>query len=262
MAINDNTVNLSQCTIPRTFGEAAILEESLIEARKLRKEILAQDPITSALRIFGQTIEGGETTDRLRAVSIQGKASEVSKPVAVLVHPILTAGLQVPLPRVETWGSADDRYYLAKGVSLSTASWTMNYAATELAQAEVAEKSSRTIWAEIAISRAATLADVVETVSGALSKQMRDISNPVDTTYRKLIRICEALSAPLSIADVSSGEGFGKSFANLVLQAGGQKGATAARLLHLAKNRDVPDFAGAPDTIRTCDLCLRRAVVV
>jgi hypothetical protein len=26
-----------------------------------------------------------------------------------------------------------------------------------------------------------------------------------------------------------------------------------------AKNRDVPDFASAPDTIRTCDLCLRRA---
>src|SRR5258707_9292045 len=24
------------------------------------------------------------------------------------------------------------------------------------------------------------------------------------------------------------------------------------------KNRDVPDFVGAPDTIRTCDLCLRR----
>ena len=26
-----------------------------------------------------------------------------------------------------------------------------------------------------------------------------------------------------------------------------------------AKNREVPDFVGAPDTIRTCDLCLRRA---
>src|SRR5881392_686978 len=29
----------------------------------------------------------------------------------------------------------------------------------------------------------------------------------------------------------------------------------------LAKNRDVPDFVGAPDTIRTCDLCLRRATL-
>src|ERR1700682_3633172 len=138
MARNDNTTNLSQRTIPQTFGEAAVLVESLIEARKLRKEILAQEPITSALRIFGQTIGAGQATDRLRVVSILGKASEVSKPVAVLVHPILTAGLQIPLPRVETWGSADDRYYLAKGVSLSAASWTMNYAAAELAQAEVA----------------------------------------------------------------------------------------------------------------------------
>jgi hypothetical protein len=34
----------------------------------------------------------------------------------------------------------------------------------------------------------------------------------------------------------------------------GQKGASA-------KNRDVPDFVGAPDTIRTCDLCLRRATL-
>src|SRR6266849_1440588 len=29
----------------------------------------------------------------------------------------------------------------------------------------------------------------------------------------------------------------------------------------VAKNRDVPDFIGAPDTIRTCDLCLRRATL-
>src|SRR4051794_32491521 len=29
----------------------------------------------------------------------------------------------------------------------------------------------------------------------------------------------------------------------------------------LAEIHDVPDFAGAPDTIRTCDLCLRRATL-
>lgn len=230
MATSDNAPDLSRRNIPDTFKEAAVLVESLIEARKLRKEILAQEPITSAIRLFEQTIEGGEANDRLRAVSILGKASEVSKPVAALVHPILTAGLRVPLPRVGTWGSADDRYYLAKGVSLSSAPWTMDYAATELAQAEVAEKSSRTIWAEIAISRASTLAGVIGTVSSALSEQMEATSNPVDTTYRKLNRICEALGTPLATADVSSGEGFGRSFANLILQAGGQKGATAARL--------------------------------
>src|SRR5882672_8248383 len=28
----------------------------------------------------------------------------------------------------------------------------------------------------------------------------------------------------------------------------------------LAEIQDVPDFNGAPDTIRTCDLCLRRAI--
>jgi hypothetical protein len=230
MATNDNTPDLSQRNIPQTFGEAAVLVESLIEARKLRKEILAGEPITSAIRLFEQTIEGGEPTDRLRAVSILGKASEVSKPVAALVHPILTASLRVPLSPVGTWGSADDRYYLAKGVSINTAPWTMEYAAIELAQAEVAEKSSRTIWAEIAIGRASTLADVIGTVSLALSEQMKAVSNPVDTTYRKLTRICEALSAPLATADLSSGESFGRSFANLILQAGGQKGTTTARL--------------------------------
>ncbi|MET4363474.1 hypothetical protein ABIB06_004068 [Bradyrhizobium sp. LB8.2] len=230
MPSNYNTTSPSQRTIPQAFAEAAILVESLIETRKLRKEILAEAPITTALRIFGQTIEGGEATDRLRTVSILGKASEVSKPVAALVRPILTAGLQVPLPRVGTWGSADDRYYLAKGVSLSTSPWTMNYAATELAQAEVAERSSRAIWAEIAVSRASTLAEVIGNVSEAFSEQMRAISDPVDTAYRKLVRICEALSAPLATADVTSGEGFGRSFVNLVIQAGGQKGGTVARL--------------------------------
>lgn len=230
MARNDNTTNLSQYAVPQTIGEAAALVESLIETRKLRKEILADEPITAAIRIMGQTIEAGQANDRLRAISILGKASEVSKPVAALVHPILTEGLRAPLPRVGTWGSADDRYYLAKGVSLSTSPWTMNYAATELAQAEVAERSSRAIWAEIAVSRAPSLAEVIETVSVALSDQMRAISDPVDTAYRKLVRICEALSAPLATADVTSGEGFGRSFVNLVMQAGGQKGATAARL--------------------------------
>jgi hypothetical protein len=39
MARNDNTTDLSQRTIPQTFGEAAVLVESLIETRKLRKEL-------------------------------------------------------------------------------------------------------------------------------------------------------------------------------------------------------------------------------
>ena len=33
------------------------------------------------------------------------------------------------------------------------------------------------------------------------------------------------------------------------------------RIWAVVKNRDVPDFLGAPDTIRTCDLCLRRATL-
>ena len=30
-------------------------------------------------------------------------------------------------------------------------------------------------------------------------------------------------------------------------------------IMALAENRNMPDFTAAPDTIRTCDLCLRRA---
>lgn len=33
-------------------------------------------------------------------------------------------------------------------------------------------------------------------------------------------------------------------------------------IMSLAKNRDVADFIGAPDTVRTCDLCLRKAALV
>jgi hypothetical protein len=36
---------------------------------------------------------------------------------------------------------------------------------------------------------------------------------------------------------------------------------TQANINLQAKGRDVPNFIGAPDTIRTCDLCLRRATL-
>src|SRR3981081_254551 len=39
------------------------------------------------------------------------------------------------------------------------------------------------------------------------------------------------------------------------------RGCLPGPILASAKNRYVPDFTGAPDTIRTCDLCLRRATL-
>src|ERR1019366_8678050 len=107
---------------PAGFASAAALIKSLIESRQFRKEKLEEESTSAAIQILADAVkaEGSDDT-RLEAVSILGKAGEISKPIAAVVHRLLEDGLQSVLPPVGTWGNADDRYYLAKGISVSHA---------------------------------------------------------------------------------------------------------------------------------------------
>jgi hypothetical protein len=215
---------MATTSIPHDFTSAASLLRSLIATRKLLKNTLEDRAVATAFDLVGKAAQTGESEERLQAVSILGKAAEISRPIAALVLPLLKAGLRLPLPPTASWGTAEDRYYLAKGISVCHEPWVTSYAAVELARAEVAERASRDVWAEIAINRAESLAGALETVANALSEDRRASDYTVDTASRKLNRIAVALRKLLPIADVPTGEGFGKAFSELVAEAGGRNG--------------------------------------
>jgi hypothetical protein len=215
----------------RYFVDATTLIKSLIESRQFRKEKLKEQPTIDAINILATSIvEANEKLHRLEAVSILGKAGEISKPIAGVVRPILAERLRSPLPPVGTWGNADDRYYLAKGISVSDAPWIAQYAAEELALAEVSEKASRAVWADLAVTRAGSLAEALQAIAKALSVQTENPHVSTDTTYRKLLRIADALGQTFLTADVPTGNGLGKAFAGLVILAGGAKGSESTKL--------------------------------
>lgn len=216
---------------PDSLDRAVNLITGLIDTRNFRKERLLEPDIANALADIGRSITAeNDPAKKLQAVSLLGKSGEISKPIALAVQGYLERGLRSPIPPIGNWGNADDRYYLAKGVSVSQGLWVSSYAAEELARAEIAEKASREVWAQLAISRADTLTHVLQTAADALAKQLADLNGTVDTAYRKLVRICDTLSSTLLMADIPTGSGFGRAFSNLVLQAGGGTGAESLRL--------------------------------
>lgn len=221
---SDSTMTANEYVIPRDFTSAAALLRSLIATRKLLKDTPKDRAVSVAISLIAQATKTGEDFERLEAVSILGKAAEISKPVAAHVLPLLKEGLHSPLPHTGSWGTADDRYYLAKGVSVCDEPWVTSYAAVELAQGDVAEQSSREVWAEIAVNRAKSLASALQIVANALFEDQRALRYSVDTASRKFNRVAAAIGKPLSIADVPTGEGFGRAFSELVSQAGSRKG--------------------------------------
>ncbi len=214
-------------------NRSATLLRDLIKTRKLLKERLNEPEISGAIEHLGAVAGGadlGADEMRLEAVATLGRAAEVSVPIRAAVYPLLEQNLRSPLPPVGTWGNADDRFYLAKGVSASSAPWVADYAARELAHGDVDEKAPRQVWAELAISRSSTLTDALGKVANALEDQLSQMPEASDTANRKLIRISEALTDTLLTADVPAGEGFGKSLSTLALQGGGGKGAESLRV--------------------------------
>jgi hypothetical protein len=218
--------------IPDDFVSAAILLQALIAARKLLKARLDEQSVKAAFALVGATASAGPPAERLQAISLLGKAAEISKPVAEVAIPLMSAALREPLPPTGAWGTADDHYYLAKAVLVGDQPWIASYAASELARADIAERASRSVWAEIAINRAPNLATALNTIGEALADDLRASKHTTDTAARKLNRIASALSEHLSLADVLTGEGFGRSLAALVSEAGGRTGPESKTLRH------------------------------
>jgi hypothetical protein len=217
---------------PEDFAAASNLIRSLIASRSNRTERLEQADVSDAIETMGRYVQNAEATSlRLEATSLLGKTTESfnSKTLIAAITALVDQGLAYPLPAIGTWGNADDRRYLAKAISLSKAAWIPQYAAEALAQAELSEKVSRDIWADLAITRAENLGAALRTIAQALSDWLSEREDSIELGYRKIRRICEALQQTLLTADVPSGRDFGDAFATLVRVAGGRKGADAVR---------------------------------
>lgn len=214
----------TQDAVPENFAAAATLLQSLIAKRRLLKDTLETKAIISAFELVGRAALEGNVSERFQAIALLGKTSEISKPLATYSRPLLVNSLRRPLMPLEDWGSADDRYYLAKAISTSEEPWVRLYAATELGRGDVAERASRTVWADIAINRAETLAKALELIGTAFAQDTQHTSAPLDTAARKLNRVVAALQDPLPVADVEIGEGFGKALSRLILESSGNGG--------------------------------------
>ena len=212
------------------FASANSRLRQLIVARELVKDRLSESSISAAFDIVGCKAHTGTNEERLEAVSLLGKASEISSPVAKVVKPLLEKALVVPLPGIGSWGVADDRYYLAKALSWSDQAWITRYAAIELARADISERSSRDIWAEIVVNRAPNLSDALHTVVDALADDKRLEGYTVDTACRKLNRILVALRDPISLSETDIGDRFGEAFADLISRASDHRGPTSSKL--------------------------------
>jgi hypothetical protein len=216
--------NNDQYSVPHDFLSAVSLLQSLIATRNLVKSTLQARAVITSFDLVGNSARAAEGNERLQAVSILGKAAEISKPAAAVATPLLKTSLLTPLPPIGSWGTADDRYYLAKGVSAGVEPWISSYAAIELGRGDITERKSRSVWAEIAINRAESLAAAVDILAQALADDRRTSNFTVDTASRKLNRIAVALQELLPAADIPTGEGFGKAFSGLVIEAVGRNG--------------------------------------
>ena len=225
---------------PNLDGAKALLR-NLIETRTFRKERLLDEDVLTAIELLAYAAAGDEDATRFETLAILGKAGEISKPIANTVKPLLVEALSEPLPPVGDWGNAEDRFYLAKAVSVSDAGWIAEYAAKSLAQSEISEKLSRDLWAELTVTRAKDLSVALHTVSRALSEWLDQRTASRELAYRKLIRLCEALTQTLLIADVPSGQNFGQAFSGLVRLAGGGHGVEVRRIREEAAS-SVLDF--------------------
>ena len=172
----------------------------------------------------------GSKDERLGAVSLLGKASEISRPVSDIARPLLSAALIEPLPPIGTWGSAEDRYYLATSLLQCNEDWVGEYAATELATGDIAERLSREVWSGIAVKMTSTLSDLLKILSNALSNDKQAHSYSIDTASRKLHRTLNALRDPISLADVPVGDGFGRAFSDLIYRSSSRKGPSSLKL--------------------------------
>lgn len=189
--------------------------KSMIETRTFKKEQLQELHVVHGLRHLGWVAAEGPTQLRLEALSVLGKAAEVSVPIAAAVKPVLARALAEMPPHTGAWGNAEERYYLAKALSNSDSEWTGRYAARELALAGTSEVRSKEVWADLALAKCNSIAEAIDEIAKGLNSAESLAAEDPLTPYRRLARACSALIVPLRVSELPAGPGLGAALRSL-----------------------------------------------
>lgn len=189
--------------------------KSLIETRTFKKEQLREKRVIADLRRLAWAAAQGPDQLRLEALSVLGKAAEVSVPIANAVRPLIIDALSEKPPHTGEWGNADDRYYFAKALSTSGQEWIGRYAARELALAGTSEVRSKEVWADLALAHCESIAQAIEVIAEGLTSQQSERPDDALTPFRRLNRICESILKPLRISELPAGSRLGSALRSL-----------------------------------------------
>ncbi|MBX5128506.1 hypothetical protein HJB53_18495 [Rhizobium lentis] len=200
---------------PADATKAITYFRSLIETRTFKKEQLREERVITYLNCLSWAASHGPTPLRLEALSVLGKAAEVSVPIAAAVKPVISRSLMQSPPHTGEWGNADDRYYFAKAVSVSMGEWTGRYAARELALAGTSEVRSKEVWAELALTNCASIAEAITEIAAGLNSSDASAAEDPLTPFRRLTRACDSLIGPLRASELPAGSGLGAALRSM-----------------------------------------------
>ncbi|WKT93614.1 hypothetical protein QYR01_19365 [Brucella anthropi] len=200
---------------PEKAVESAVFFKSMIETRTFKKEKLQEARVIEGLSLLSWAAAQGPIQIRLEALSVLGKAAEVSVPIATVVKPLIAKALVQSPPHTGDWGNADDRYYLAKAVSVARENWLGRYAARELALAGTSEVRSKEVWANLALANCACIAEAITEIAEGLNSAEGLAAEDPLTPFRRLTRVCDALIVPLRISELPAGRGLGTALRSL-----------------------------------------------
>ncbi len=189
--------------------ESIAFLKSLIETRAFKKELLQDPRVLYSLEHLSWAAAQAPASIRLEALSVLGKAAEVSVPIATVVKPIIVEALAESPPHTRVWGNADERYYFAKAVSNTSGGWVGRYAARELALAGTSEVRSKEVWANLALANCSSIAEAISEIAAGLNGEETSIADDPLTPFRRLTRACDALVVALRVSELPAGAKLG-----------------------------------------------------
>lgn len=152
--------------------------------------------------------------ERLLAVAELIRATQQLKKRQPALIKLIQPGLRQPLPPLALLEDAEARLNVARACSQADAPWLQTYLAASLAT-EGAPKPRAELM-ESLVSRAGTIADVLELMSAAFEGQHPQTENPADSLAKRLAKALETFRATVRASLLDAGADVGRRLDALV----------------------------------------------
>ena len=186
---------------------------AMIQERRLTKEFFDSEEFRRTLNDIQTCLYSQRGSDVWIALSVVGRASSVSKPAKDQFLPVIEQRLSDELPAWYILEDGEDRYYLAKALQYAPNMQIIDYAFSELAREEAAEKARR-VWADIAFSYASSWAEFLVRLNECIANAREKQSLTIDSLIRRIRRISNVISEDLATAEMPTGSEFGSALHN------------------------------------------------